>query len=67
MLGVTIGAVALVVLIGIIVNAYITSRRLANVLNDVEELIHADMKGLEEKIEVALTKIRIAESRANRE
>jgi hypothetical protein len=67
MIGVIVGAVAVLVLIGVIVNAYITSRRLANVLADVEEVIHSDFKGLEEKIEAALTRIRIAETRSNRE
>jgi len=66
-IGATSGSVAILVLIGVIVNAYITSRRLANVLSDVEEIIHADFKTLEEKIETALTKIRIADARANRE
>jgi hypothetical protein len=67
MIGVTTGAVALVVLLGVMANAYITSRRLANVLSDVEEVMHADFKALEEKIETALTKLRIAEARTNRE
>jgi hypothetical protein len=67
MIGVIVGAVALLVTIGVIVNAYVTSRRLANVLSDVEEVIHADFKDLEQKVEAALTKIRLSESRANRE
>jgi hypothetical protein len=67
MIGVIVGAVTLVVTIGVIVNAYITSRRLANVLSDVEEVLHADFKGLEEKIDTALTRIRIAEAKINRE
>lgn len=67
MIGVIVGALAVLGLIGIMVNAYITSRRLANVLSDVEEIIHADFKVLEEKIEAALTRIRIAEARSNRE
>ena len=67
MIGVMVGAMAVLVFIGIMVNAYITSRRLANVLNDLEEILHADFKGLEEKIEAALTKIRIADARINRE
>lgn len=67
MIGVIVGAVALLVSIGVIINAYVTSRRLANVLSDVEEVIHADFKDLELKIEAALTKIRAAEARANRE
>ena len=67
LIGCTVGAVAFIVAIGVIVNAYITSRRLANVLADVEEVIHADLKTLEEKIEVTLARIRLAESRTNRE
>ena len=67
MIGVIVGAVAVLVLLGIMVNAYITSRRLATVLSDVEEVIHADFKELENKIEAALARIRIAESRINRE
>ena len=66
-IGVTVGSVAVMVFIGVIINAYITSRRLANVLSDVEEVLHADFKGLEEKIESALTQIRISEAKANRE
>ncbi len=67
MIGVIVAAVAFLGLIGIMVNAYITSRRLANVLSDVEEIIHADFKELEEKVEAALTRIRIAEAKVNRE
>ena len=67
MIGVIVGAVSLLLVISIIVNAYIVSRRLANVLSDVEEVLHADFKGLEEKIESALTKIRLAEAKNNRE
>ena len=67
MIGVIVGAVAVLVLIGIMANAYITARRLANVLSDVEEVIHGDFKNLEEKIETALLKIRIAEAKSNRE
>jgi hypothetical protein len=67
MIGVIVGAVSVIVIIGVIVNAYITSRRLANVLSDVEEILHTDFKGLEEKIEAALTKIRIAEAKMNRD
>jgi hypothetical protein len=67
MISVIVGAVAVIVIFGVIANAYITSRRLANVLNDVEEILHADFKGLEEKIESALTKIRISEAKSNRE
>ena len=67
MIGVILGGVAVLTLIGIIVNAYITSRRLANVLADVEEIIHSDLKGLEDKIQTALLKLRVSETRANRE
>ena len=66
-IGATVGSVAVIVFIGVMVNAYVTSRRLANVLNDVEEMIHTDLKSLEEKIENVLTKLRIAEARSNRE
>ena len=66
-IGVTVGSVAVLVFLGVMVNAYVTSRRLANVLNDVEEILHADFKGLEEKIETALTKLRIAEAKSNRD
>ena len=58
MIGVIVGAVSLIVVMGVIANAYITSRRLANVLSDVEEVIHADFKGLEERIMNALNKAR---------
>ena len=67
MIGINIGSVALIVTIGVIANAYITSRRLANVLNDVEELVHADVKNLEEKVETALLKLRTSEAKASRE
>ena len=67
MIGVIVGSVAVLVLLGVMVNAYVTSRRLANVLSDVEEIIHADFKSLEEKIETALNRIRIAEAKSNRE
>jgi hypothetical protein len=67
MIGVIVGSVAALMLIGVMVNAYITSRRLASVLQDVEEVLHADFKGLEEKIEAALTRIRAAESKLNRD
>jgi hypothetical protein len=67
MIGIIVGSVAILTLIAIMVNAYITARRLANVLSDVEEVIHADFKALEEKVEEALTRIRIAEAKANRE
>jgi len=58
MIGVIVGAVSLIVVIGVIANAYITSRRLANVLSDVEEVLHSDFKGLEERIVNAVTKAR---------
>jgi hypothetical protein len=67
MIGVIVGSVAVLVLLGIMVNAYITSRRLANVLSDVEEVIHADFKTLEEKVETALNRMRAAEAKNNRE
>ena len=67
MIGVIVAAVAVLVLVGVILNAYLTSRRLANVLSDVEEVMHADFKELEEKIETALTRIRAAEVKSNRE
>jgi hypothetical protein len=67
-IGVTVGAVAVLLFISIIVNAYVTSRRLAGVLSDVEEMVHSDLKSLEDKIEVALAKIRAeAKANANRE
>jgi hypothetical protein len=66
-IGVIVGTIAVLGFIGIVVNAYITSRRLANVLSDVEEIIHADFKALEEKIDAALTRIRIVEAKSNRE
>ena len=58
MIGVIVGAVSLIVVIGVIANAYITSRRLANVLSDVEEVLHSDFKGLEERIVNAVLKAR---------
>jgi hypothetical protein len=67
MIGVMVGAMAVLVAIGIIVNAYITSRRLANVLNDVEEILHSDFKSLENKIEASITKIRALDARSNRD
>ncbi len=67
MIGVIVGALAVLGLIGIMVNAYITSRRLANVLSDVEEIIHADFKELEDKVDAALARLRMAESRSDRE
>jgi hypothetical protein len=66
-IGVVVGAVAVIVVLGVIANAYITARRLANVLADVEEVVHADLKSLEEKIEKALLKLRIAEAKTHRE
>ncbi len=66
-IGVIVGTIAVLGFIGIVVNAYITSRRLANVLSDVEEIIHADFKALEEKIDAALARIRVAEAKSNRE
>ena len=66
-IGVMVGAMAVLVFIGIMVNAYITSRRLANVLNDVEEILHSDFKALENKIEAAINKVRAAELRSNRD
>lgn len=67
MIGIILCGVFVFTLIGIIVNAYITSRRLATVLSDVEELIHSDLKGLEDKIETALLKLRVTEARTNRD
>jgi len=67
MIGVMVGSVAVLVLLGVLVNAYITTRRLANVLSDVEEVMHADFKELEEKIEAALTRLRVAETKSNRD
>jgi hypothetical protein len=67
MIGVIVGAVAVIMVIGVMLNAYVTSRRLANVLSDVEEVMHADFKALEEKVETALTRMRAAESKLNRE
>ncbi len=67
MIGVIVGAVSVITVLGVLVNAYITSRRLANVLSDVEEVMHADLKGLEDKIEAVLLKLRTAETRVNRE
>jgi hypothetical protein len=67
MVGVLVGAVAIIVTIGVMFNAYIIGRRLANVLADVEEIIHADLKGLEDKVESALTRIRAAEIKSNRD
>ena len=67
MIGVIVGAVALLMMIGVMLNAYVTSRRLANVLSDVEEVMHADFKALEEKVETALTRMRAAEAKSNRD
>ena len=67
MIGVIVGAVAVLVVIGVIISAYLTSRRLAVLMSDVEEVLHADFKGLEEKIEAVLTRLRITEARINRE
>lgn len=66
-IGVIAGTVAVLSLLAILVNAYITARRLANVLSDVEEVLHADFKALEEKIEIALARLRAAEAKLNRE
>jgi hypothetical protein len=66
-IGVTSAVVAVLTIIGVIANAYITSRRLATVLSDVEEIIHADLRTLENKLEAALARIRAAESRIGRE
>jgi len=67
MIGVIVGAVSVISFLSIIVNAYITSRRLANVLSDVEEVIHSDFKELETKIEAALNKARITEVKSQRD
>ena len=67
MIGVIVGCMAVLGVIGILVNAYVTSHRLARVLSDVEEVLHADFKELENKVESALTRIRIAEAKMNRE
>ena len=67
MIGVIVGAVSVITVLGVLVNAYITSRRLANVLSDVEEVMHADLKGLEDKIDAVMLKLRAAETRVNRE
>ena len=67
MIGVIVGAVSVISFLSIIVNAYITSRRLANVLSDVEEVIHSDFKDLETKIETALAKARITEVKSQRD
>ena len=67
MIGVIVGAVSVITVLGVLVNAYITSRRLANVLSDVEEVMHADLTGLEDKIDAVMLKLRAAETRVNRE
>ncbi len=67
MIGVIVGAVAVIVVAGVIMNAYLTSRRLSTVLADVEEVIHSDFKGLEEKVQAALTKIKIADAKSKGE
>jgi midasin (ATPase involved in ribosome maturation) len=67
LVGVTSGVVALIVVIGIIVNAYIVSSRLARVLSDVEEMIHADLKSLEDRVDAAIARARAAETRITRE
>jgi hypothetical protein len=66
-IGVIVGAVAILIFLGVFVNAYITTRRLAAVLSDVEEIMHADFKDLEQRIEAALVKIRLFEAKMNRE
>jgi hypothetical protein len=63
MIGIIVASVAVLIFIGIIVNAYIVSRRLANVLSDVEEVLHSDFKELEKRIEAALNKVRNLEPR----
>ena len=67
LIGITSGVVALIVVIGVIVNAYIVSNRLARVLSDVEELIHADIKNLEDKLDAAIARVRLSETRITRE
>jgi len=62
MIGVIVGAVSVITVLGVLVNAYITSRRLANVLSDVEEVMHADLKGLEDKIDAVMLKLRTGNS-----
>jgi hypothetical protein len=67
MIGVIVGSVAVLIAVGIIVNAYVTSRRLAGLMSDVEEVIHADLKEMESKVETLVARLKIAEARANRE
>lgn len=67
MIGVIVGSVAVLIAVGIIVNAYVTSRRLAGLMSDVEEVIHADLKAMESKVETLVARLKIAEARANRE
>ena len=67
MIGVIVGSVAVLVVMGVLANAWVTSHRLANVLSDVEEILHADFKQLEDKVETALTRLRNAEAKINRE
>jgi hypothetical protein len=67
MIGVIVGSVAVLIAIGIIVNAYVISRRLAGLMSDVEEVIHADLKAMESKVETLVARLKIAEARANRE
>ena len=67
MIGVIVGSVAVLIAIGIIVNAYVTSRRLAGLMSDVEEVIHADLKAMESKVETLVARLKIAEAKASRE
>ena len=68
MIGVIVGAVAVLVMIGVIGERLCHQPPFkANVLSDVEEVIHADFKALEEKVETALTRMRAAEAKINRE
>ena len=67
MIGVIVGAVAVLIGIGIIVNAYVISRRLAGLMSDVEEVIHADLKAMESKVETLVARLKIAEAKASRE
>lgn len=67
MIGVIVGSVAVLIVLGIVVNAYVTSRRLAALISDVEEVIHSDLKEMGSKVETLAAKIKIAEARATRE
>jgi hypothetical protein len=67
MIGVIVGSMAFLLFLSVIINAYVTTRRLATVLNDLEEILHSDFKGLEAKIDNTLTKLRIVEAKVNRE